>query len=98
MPENELRSRLVRARIVAKSHALERFLNRPSGKYFRHFGDVTLRVAAVHAERMQLKEFAPIVLVEAGILFAARVWIRREPARTSIRPVHRARWNALCLH
>ena len=45
--------------------ALARPIDRPPGEGTRHFGDVLLRVAAVHAERVQLHQLARVVLVEA---------------------------------
>ncbi len=42
-----------------------RRLNRPAGERSRHLGHVLLRVAAIHPERMELHQLAPVVLVEA---------------------------------
>ena len=57
------------------------FSNRPAGERARHLGDVLLRVAAVDAERVQLHQLAPVVLVET---------FRRVLARR-LRPRHRRR-------
>src|ERR1700735_3822570 len=49
MSENELRTGLVHAWLIAESEAFERLLDRPSGKYFGDLGDIALRVSALHA-------------------------------------------------
>ena len=46
-----------------------RLFNCPAGEAARHFGDVFLRVAAVHAERVQLHQFAPVIFVQAALIF-----------------------------
>ena len=45
--------------------ALTRIVNRPAGERTRHLGHVLLRVAAVHAERVQLHQLAAVVLVQS---------------------------------
>ncbi len=43
-------------------------LDGPSGKNARNLRDVSLSVSAVHAERMQLHEFAAVVFIQAFVL------------------------------
>src|SRR6266850_5035277 len=59
-----------------------RILDRPSGERARDLGDVFLRVAAVHAERVQLHQLAAVVLVEPlRCVLALRLQTRGEPFR-----------------
>ena len=69
MPEHDLVAGLVHCvRSKMEAAALSRLLERPAGKDAGDFGDVLLRVAAVHAEGVQLHQFAAIVFVESAAL------------------------------
>src|SRR5271165_7283421 len=86
LAEHELRPRLVPTRIELKASAFERLVDGPSGEDFRSFGDVALRVSAIHAERVQLQQLTAIILVEAAVIFSLRVRIRirARPRKTAI--------------
>ena len=64
--EHALAARIVGARPEEIRAALARLIDGPAGEAARHFGDVLLGVAAVHAERVQLHQLAGVVLVEAA--------------------------------
>ena len=68
MSEHKLRAGLVHARLVLETAAFVGLVDGPAGKDFGDFGDVALRVAAVHAERVQFQQLAAVVLVEAAVL------------------------------
>ena len=63
--EHDLVSGFVRALFESEAAALLGLLQGPSGEDARHFGDVLLRVAAVHAEGVQFHQFAAVVFVQA---------------------------------
>src|SRR5260370_9039709 len=63
------------ARIVAKTSALEGSIDGPASEHLGDFRDVALRVAAVHAERVQFQQLASVILVQTAVLFALRVWV-----------------------
>ena len=63
--EHDLLTRIVQPRIEGEAAALARLVDRPAGEGARDFGDVLLRVAAVHAERVQLHQLAAVVLVQS---------------------------------
>ncbi len=100
--EHDLLALVVQLRHEAEAAALARVRDRPAGERARDFGDVLLRVAAVDAERVQLEQLAPVVLVQSlrrvrpllrRLLVGARR--RREPSepRTSRRAV-RTDWSS----
>ena len=64
--EHQLRAGVVHARLEDEPAAEARILDRPAGQGPRDFLHVLLRVAAVHAERVQLHQLAGVVLVEAA--------------------------------
>src|SRR5215469_15246246 len=96
MAENELWSGLVPARLELEVSTIVRLLDRPSGEDFRNFGDVTLRVAAVHAKRVQFEQFAAVIFVESRALFALCVRVRPWITIRTIAP--RTRRYTECLH
>src|SRR5260370_17747248 len=63
------------ARIVAKTSALEGSIDGPASEHLGDFRDVALRVAAVHAERVQFQQLASVIFVQTAVLFALRVWV-----------------------
>jgi hypothetical protein len=67
--QHDLLALVVQLVVVEEAAAFTRLLNAPAGEAARHFGDVFLRVAAVHAERVQLHQLAPVVLVQAALHF-----------------------------
>src|SRR5258708_742208 len=75
VPQNELGSRLMHARIVAETSTLERSIDGPASEHLGDFRDVALRVAAVHAERVQFQQLASVIFVQTAVLFALRVWV-----------------------
>src|ERR1700676_544680 len=64
MTEHEFQPRLVHAWIKLESSALKRLVDGPSSKDFRYFGDIALRIAAIHAQRMEFEKFASVVFVQ----------------------------------
>ncbi len=74
MAQHQLLALVVQFIVEEKPAALAGFENRPAGEAARHFGDVVLRVAAVHAERVQLHQLAPVVLVQAALHLAEFVF------------------------
>src|SRR6185437_13067547 len=64
VPQDDLFAIVVPARIEGEAAAVTRLLNRPAGEGASNFGDVFLRVAAVHAERVQLHQLASVIFVE----------------------------------
>src|ERR1700733_9702962 len=80
MSENELGTGLVHARLAAESEAFERLLDRPSGKNFGDFGDIALRVSAIHADCMQFQQLAAVIFIEAGVLLAPLIRFRGKTA------------------
>src|ERR1700733_10284918 len=99
MSENELRTGLVHAWLIAESEAFERLLDRPSGKYFGDLGDIALRVSAIHADCMQFQQLAAVIFIEAGVLLAPLIRVRRKTAWASIRAIsHGPCGDALRLH
>ena len=84
VPEHELGSRLVHARIELEASAFRRFVDGPSGKHLRGFGDVALRVAAIHAQGVQFQQFPSVIFVQAtGTL--ARLRPLRRAARVGVK-------------
>src|SRR5262249_58012038 len=65
MSQHDFLPVVVPAWIEREASALPRPIDRPAGERARHFRYVMLCVAAVDAERVQLHQFAPVVLVEA---------------------------------
>ena len=63
VPEHDLGPGLMHPLVELEPSALPGLLQRPSGKDLGDFGYVFLRIAAVHAERMQLHEFAAVIFV-----------------------------------
>ena len=63
MPEHDLVSRLMHALFEGEPSALLRLLQRPAGEHARDFGHIFLCIASVHAQRMQLHQFAPVVFI-----------------------------------
>ena len=68
--EHELGSGLVHARIELEAAALVRLVDGPPGKYFGNLSDIALRVTAVHTQRVQLQQLAPIVFIQPARAFA----------------------------
>jgi len=83
-PEDELRSGLMHRRIEPERRIVAISFDCPSGKNFRYFSDVALRVASVYAERVKFKQFAAVVLIEAAV---ATLLPRTHDVRTPVRSV-----------
>ena len=64
-PQHCLVSRFVPRLAKDETSALPRLSQRPSGQHPRQLGHILLRVAAVHAQGVQLHHLARIVFVEA---------------------------------
>src|SRR5215510_5884158 len=62
--EHDLLARVVHERPEDEAPLDTRTIDRPAGEPARYFGDVALRVAAVHAEGVQLHQLTRVVLVE----------------------------------
>ena len=58
---------VVHLRAEDEAAALLRAIDRPARQDARDFDHVLLRVAAVHAERVQLHQLARVVLVQAAL-------------------------------
>src|SRR5690242_7541850 len=99
MAEHELGSGLMHARIELEAATVVGLVDRPSSEDLCGFCDVTLRVAAVHAERVQLEEFAAVVFVQAAVLLFLCIRIlSRTPRRITIGAAGAGtRRNADCL-
>src|SRR5215472_2129782 len=74
--QDKFRTRLVHARVEAEAHALFRLVDGPAGKNLGHFCDISLRVSAVHAQRVEFEKFATVVFVESAVLLALAIGIR----------------------
>ena len=68
-------ARLMTIVVIGKAVVLAVAAERPAGQDLRHRDDVVLRVAAVHAERVELHQFAAEIFVEslAGKFSGARM-------------------------
>ena len=86
MSEDDLVSGLVHARLEVEAAAFVGLLDGPAGKDLCDFGDIFLRVAAVHAERVQFHQFAAVVFVQAAGL--PWLWI-------ALRTLRRIRTSAM---
>src|SRR5262249_30863676 len=75
VPEDDLLSFVVEPRLEPERAAVAWLIDRPAGERARDIDDVGLRVAAVHAERVQLHQLAAVVLVEAALLLLLRLRI-----------------------
>ena len=64
--ENGLFPFVVSPVVVGERPALIRLVDGPAGEAARHFDDILLRVAAVHAEGVQLHQLARVVLIQAA--------------------------------
>src|SRR5689334_16188293 len=66
--------RVMHPRTEDECAALIRTINCPARKAARHFLNVTLRVAAVNAERVQFQQLACIVFVDVTLALRRRLW------------------------
>src|ERR1041385_8571679 len=74
-------ARLMRPLVELEAAAELRFFNRPSCKYLGQFGNVLLRVAAVHAQRVQLHDFSRVIFVQpTRTIFCLRSRTLKTPA------------------
>src|SRR5262249_1335351 len=92
LPEYDFGIRIVQALVELKVRVFPRLLDGPAGKAASHFGDIFLRVAAVDTERVQLHEFAPVVLIQPansllGLLLPS--WRRPRPPESAASPLPR---------
>src|SRR5262249_28366162 len=100
--EHNFRPRFVHALFKFEATAFAWLLDRPSCENARYFRHVSLRVAAIHAQRVQLHQFAAVVFIQAPpllVLWFLRAWRRwrkwrRIPRRKTPCVVHRpAPWS-----
>src|SRR5262245_11741298 len=77
MPKDVLGAGLVSAVVETKASALLRLIDTPSRQYLCQFGDIFLGVTAVHAESVQLRDFAGVVFIESAGTVLVRLWPRR---------------------
>src|SRR5215472_10307728 len=77
MPKHVLGAGLVSTVVETKASALLRLVDTPPRQHLRQFGDIFLGVAAVHAESVQLHDFAGVVFVQS----AGTVLVRLRPRR-----------------
>src|SRR4051812_19111943 len=63
--EHDLLPFVVQPRVEDELAALSGPVDRPPGERTRHLGDVLLRIAAVHAERVELQQLASVVFVKS---------------------------------
>src|SRR3984957_13113392 len=86
MSENKFGPGFVHARVVLESAAIVRLVNCPASKNFGSFGNVTLRIAAVHAERVQFEQFTSVIFVQASVLLGILFGRARRITISSARP------------
>src|SRR5882672_9566497 len=92
-PEHILWVRIMQPLIEFEIRVLPRLVHRPAGEAARDFGDVFLRIAAVHTECVQFHQFASIIFVEPALIFLRgllRIWSRTRrprPAESSAAPL-----------
>ena len=84
--QHELVTAVVHRGPEGEAGLLARPLDGPSGEGARHLGDVGLRVAAVHTQRVKLHQLAGVVLVEPGPPTGVGAGAHGE-ARTGAEPV-----------
>src|SRR6516225_1800987 len=77
MPQDVLGTGLVSAIVETKASALLRLIDTPSRQHLRQLGDISLGVAAVDAEGVQLHDFAGVGFVQS----AGTVLVRLRPGR-----------------
>ena len=80
--KDDLPTVVMAARREPERAILAGMLDRPAGEGARDFGDVVLRVPAVHAERVELHQLAAVVLIQAVFAPAAPVVEVEEHRRT----------------
>src|SRR5205823_14177156 len=73
------------ARLPRWGPRLPRILNRPAGERARDLSDVLLRVPAVDAERVQLHQLAPVILIQTLRRVLA---LRQRPRAHDAAPIH----------
>ena len=66
LAQDDLLPAIVRPFAEGERRALVGTLDPPAGQYPRHIDDVVLGIAAVHAQRVQLEQFAGVVLVQSA--------------------------------
>ena len=71
--QHRFRSALVALRREYKVSAELRPIDGPAGQHARHLRHVGLRVAAIHAQRMQFHQLARIILIQPGVGFLFRI-------------------------
>ena len=96
--EHGLHAGVMEALFKEKFRIAPRLPDAPSGERLRDVDDVILRVSAIHAERVQFHQLAPVILIQAALLFRfricvgiVRISIRRRPSLRKSRP---AEWPA----
>src|ERR1700678_3995410 len=71
LAEDSLRTRLVQSRMIQKLATMVRIcgglIDRPAGDSLGEADDIVLVVAAAHAQRMELQDFAAEVLVDTAV-------------------------------
>ena len=83
LAQHVLGIRIVQPLVEFESRVATRLVNCPSGEAARHLGHVFLRVAAVHAQRVQLHQLARVILIQPALisfLRLLRIRHRRRPA------------------
>src|ERR1700749_1232596 len=68
MTQHDLLAGIMHLRSEDESATLRRRLDRPAGERARDVDDILLGVSAVDAERVELQQFTPVVLVKSGVL------------------------------
>ena len=86
--QHRFRSALVALRREYKVSAELRPIDGPAGEHARHLRHVGLRVAAIHAQRMQFHQLARIILIQPGVGFLFRIG---PPRRSDLRALGRRR-------
>src|ERR1051326_2050607 len=91
-PQNIFIARLMCALIELEAAAKLRFFNAPTRENFGQLRNVFLRIAAIHAERMQLHNFTRVIFIQpARTVLGLRSRTRKAPMPTSVasRPIER---------
>ena len=74
MAKDDFLSVIVPLVVVFEAAAFTRIGNGPTGKAARHFSDIFLRIAAIHAQGVQFQKLAAIIFIQSTLAgFAVRM-------------------------
>src|SRR5258708_38836832 len=84
MSQHELGAGSMHPRLELETAAFGWLVDGPAGKDFGNLGYIALRVAAIHAQRVQFQQFASIIFIEAAGTLAL---IRTRRTRWIVAPI-----------